>query len=332
MDKKLFFLGMDISKLTIDYQLIDLMDKSLLLGQITNDEKGIKELIKTLKAKGFNLKSILFGMENTGIYCNPMKVFSIAKSLDLVVANAFDVAHSKGIRREKSDSADAFMIAQYLRKNLPTIRLYIPDSEVVMQLKRLQSSRQMLLKQKHQLDRHLLETKDFIPTKEYKTLANTLNQTILSIQKAIVAIDQQMNELLCQQEDVENNVEIIQSIPGVGRQTAIAMITATNNFYTIDDPRKAACHAGVAPFKKESGTSIKNAPKVSHLANKVLKKALHMAALSAVRWCVPLKLFYERKVAEGKNKMSVLNAVRNKIIHMIYAMIHKNEKYNYSEA
>lgn len=332
MEKKSYFLGMDISKLTIDYQLIDLMDKGLLSGQITNDEKGIKQLIKTLKEKGFDSRLILFGMENTGIYCNPMKVFSVAKSLDLVVGNAFDIAHSKGLRREKSDSADAFMIAQYLRKNLPKIRLYIPDSEIVMQLKRLQSSRQMLLKQKHQLDRHLLETKDFIPAKEYKTLANTLNQTIISIQKAIVAVDQQINDLLCQQEELENNVEIIESIPGVGRQTAIALITSTNNFKTITEPRKAACHGGIAPFKNESGTSIKSVPRVSHLANKTLKKALHMAALSAVRWCVPLKLFYEKKVAEGKNKMSVLNAVRNKIIHMVYAMIRKNEKYNYSES
>ena len=56
-----------------------------------------------------------------------------------------------------------------------------------------------------------------------------------------------------------------------------------------------------------------------------------MAALSAVRWCVPLKLFYDKKVAEGKNKMSALNAIRNKILHMVYAMIRKNEKYNYSD-
>jgi transposase len=332
MEKKLYFLGMDISKLTIDYKLIDLNDKVLLTGQITNDEKGIKQFLKLLKEKGFDLKQTLFGMENTGIYCNPFKVFSVSKSLDIVVANAYDIAHSKGIRREKSDGADAFMIAQYLRKNLPTIRLYIPDSEVVTQLKRLQSSRQILLKQRHQLDRHLLETKGFISSKEYKKLADTLNQTMLSIQKTIVALDQQINDLLCQDDQIENNVEIIESIPGVGRQTAIALVTATNNFQTIDDPRKAACHAGVAPFKRESGTSIKNVPKVSHLANKSLKKALHMAALSAVKWCVPIKLFYEKKVAEGKNKMSVLNAVRNKIIHMVFAMIRKNEKYNYSNA
>ena len=49
-----------------------------------------------------------------------------------------------------------------------------------------------------------------------------------------------------------------------------------------------------------------------------------MAAMRAVRLNCDLKIYYNRKVAEGKNKMSVLNAVRNKIIHIIYALI-KNE-------
>lgn len=131
-------------------------------------------------------------------------------------------------------------------------------------------------------------------------------------------------------EQIEINRKLIESIPEVGKQTALALITATNNFETIDDPRKIACHAGVAPFKKESGTTLKNRPRVSHLANKNLKVALHMIALSAVKWCQPIKQFYERKVSEGKNKMSALNAVRNKLLHIISALIRKQEKFNFS--
>jgi transposase len=172
MEKKAYFLGMDISKLTIDYKLIDLMDKVHLTGQISNDEKGTKSIKKTLQEKGFDNKEILFGMENTGLYSNPMKTFCVLNNIDLVVGNAYDVSQSKGLRREKSDSADAFMIAQYLRKNLPTIRLYIPDSEIVSKLKRFQSARQMLLKQKHQIDRHLLEMKGFIAKNERPTLGS----------------------------------------------------------------------------------------------------------------------------------------------------------------
>ena len=43
-----------------------------------------------------------------------------------------------------------------------------------------------------------------------------------------------------------------------------------------------------------------------------------------------LAIYYHRKVEEGKNKMAVLNAVRNKIIHRIYAIIKNNSTYNFN--
>ena len=85
MQTKSFFLGFDISKLTVDYDLINDQDKSSLKGQIANSEAGCQQLQKTLLInlvngfKDFNL--ILFGMENTGSYCNPMKLFVLKISL-----------------------------------------------------------------------------------------------------------------------------------------------------------------------------------------------------------------------------------------------------------
>ena len=63
---------------------------------------------------------------------------------------------------------------------------------------------------------------------------------------------------------------------------------------------------------------------------KNLKKTLHLAALSTIRLENDLAKYYQRKVEEGKNKMSVLNAVRNKIIHRIYAIIKNNSTYNFN--
>jgi hypothetical protein len=63
---------------------------------------------------------------------------------------------------------------------------------------------------------------------------------------------------------------------------------------------------------------------VSNFANKALKKLLHMASMAAISSDKQLKAFYERKVAEGKNKMLVLNAIRNKILHRLVAVIKRN--------
>ena len=80
------------------------------------------------------------------------------------------------------------------------------------------------------------------------------------------------------------------------------------------------------PFDHQSGTSLRFKPKVSIFADKELKKVLHLAAMSAIRLDNDFRIYYLRKAEQGKNKMSILNAVRNKIIHRIFAII-KNETF-----
>jgi hypothetical protein len=58
-----------------------------------------------------------------------------------------------------------------------------------------------------------------------------------------------------------------------------------------------------------------------------LKKLLHLCAMSAIQNDPEMKAYFERKVAEGKNKMSVINAVRNKLIHRVFAVIRDERNY-----
>ncbi len=110
--------------------------------------------------------------------------------------------------------------------------------------------------------------------------------------------------------------------------TATEVILATHELKAITDPKKLACHAGVAPFEYRSGTSVGGKTRVSQHARKRLKSLFHLAAMSAIRVKGELQDYYRRKVAEGKNKMLVLNAVRNKLIHRIYAVVRRGEKYD----
>lgn len=50
--------------------------------------------------------------------------------------------------------------------------------------------------------------------------------------------------------------------------------------------------------------------------------------MSSIQVNSELQMYYQRKVAEGKNKMLVLNAIRNKLIHRVYAVVKLGEKYN----
>ena len=85
---------------------------------------------------------------------------------------------------------------------------------------------------------------------------------------------------------------------------------------TINDPKKLACHAGVAHFEYRSGSSIRGKTRVSHQARKRLKALIHMGAMSAIQVQGDFQDYYQPvrrcgKFSEGKHTMLVLNAVCN---------------------
>ena len=92
-------------------------------------------------------------------------------------------------------------------------------------------------------------------------------------------------------------------------QITCNLIAVTNAFASFNDWRKLAFYCRVAPFRHQSGISIKGRIKMSNIANKKMKSLLNMAALSAEKCDKEIKAYYERKVDEAKNKMSVMNAI-----------------------
>ena len=106
------------------------------------------------------------------------------------------------------------------------------------------------------------------------------------------------------------------SVPGIGPVIATELLIATNEMQTINEPKKLACHAGIAPFEYRSGTSIRGKTRVSHQARKRLKSLIHMDTMSAIQVKGDLQDYYQRKLGEGKHTIGppmrlVLNAVRN---------------------
>jgi transposase len=156
----------------------------------------------------------------------------------------------------------------------------------------------------------------------FKVLSKIYQPIMKSIDGQLKKIAKRINEILEENQDMKKNVELIKTIPGVGEQTAVNMLVSTQNFTLFKSAKHLACYAVVVPFLNESGTIVKRA-RVSKMANQKLKMLLHLAAMAAIRTKSDLKAYYIRKVAEGKNKMSVLNAVRNKLVHRIWAVLQR---------
>ena len=144
--------------------------------------------------------------------------------------------------------------------------------------------------------------------------------------KQIKVIDKAIKELIQGDEKLSEISGYVQSVDGVGIVTTAEIIVTTNEFENFADAKKLACHCGVVPFEKQSGTSIKGKARVSNKANKKMKRLLHLAALAAIKVKGEFKQYYQRKKGEGKHVMSILNAIRNKLVLRIFACV-KNKRY-----
>ena len=227
--------------------------------------------------------------------------------------------------RGKDDKKDALRIAHYAVRYYDKMVPYQEPSEIVKQLNILTKARDTMLSQKVALENQLREAKTH-DTFEYELLARAFKKSISILSKSIKEIEKQIGLLIQKDEQINQNKQLITSIQGIGNQGAINLIIATNNFQSFKSAKHLACYAGVVPFKNQSGTIVKK-ERVSKMANKTIKKLLHLSAMAAIRSDKELKGYYLRKVAEGKNKMSVLNAVRNKLVQRIMSVITRKQAY-----
>jgi transposase len=184
----------------------------------------------------------------------------------------------------------------------------------------------------------LVDTKKRLatPVKEFEEAGNTamtkllqksVKATLSALDKDLKSVEAKIIEIVNEDESLKRLFIIVSSVVGIGFVTAINLLVYTGGFTQLRDARKLACYCGVAPFEYSSGSSIRGRTKVHFMANKKLKCNLHMASLTAVKLDPEMKAYYERKVAEGKSKMSVLNAVKCKLLARVVAVVNKDEKY-----
>ncbi len=132
-----------------------------------------------------------------------------------------------------------------------------------------------------------------------------------------------MLEIVKREDVLHKQHELLTSIPGIGKQTALYLIITTRSFTSFSTWRQLACYAGVAPFAHSSGTSVRGRTKVSDIADKKMKSLLQMCVLSAVKCDREIKQYYEKKKAEGKPTMLVMNNVRAKLLARAFAVIRR---------
>ena len=325
--KYVAFIGIDVSKEKLDFVIL-MEGKKVLHQEVKNTPKQIRKFISALmKRLKVSREECLFCLEHTGIYGEPF--LSVAEKDDLGVwlENAREIIAFHGLSRDKNDAVDALRIAEYAWAKQHQINLWKAPRAVIKELKRLLKFRKRLVDKRSQLQNAAKEEKGFYDEEWVKFHQQSVKSITSKMSDLIKDLEQRIRKLITEDELLKKLFDLICSVKGVGLIVGAHTLVVTNEFKLIKDPKKMACHCGVAPFQKQSGKSIKGRSKVSHQANKAMKTLLNLSARSAVGSRGELQDYYRRKVAEGKNKMAVMNAVRNKIIHRMFACVRDNRKY-----
>ena len=139
-----------------------------------------------------------------------------------------------------------------------------------------------------------------------------------------------MQELISSDPELKAIFALATSVKGVGPVLATELLIYTHKFTRMTNIKQLACYCGVAPFTHTSGTSIRGKTRTSHFANMALKRTLHLAAMSSTQYVPDLRKYYQRRIAEGKPKMCVINAIRNKLLHRILAVVKRGIPYRFN--
>lgn len=303
------FIGIDVSKAHLDLHCHPLNTT----WQVTNTPSGHQQILETLQ----NLNPQRIVVEATGRLEQPLVRLLNQAQLPIVVTNPRRAkAFAKCIgHHAKTDPLDARNLAQFAQAvELPVHQiLSLEEAE----LQELSSYRRALVAQiaaqKHRMTTHLLPA-----------IQQSVERIHQSLRQELQQLDQLLLERIAQDTRRQTVFEQIQEVPGVGRVTALTLVSLLPELGQLSN-REISSLVGVAPFNRDSGT-LKGKRAIGY-GRAPVRTALFMAVLAAVKHEPGLKTFHDRLKGAGKPPKVVLTACVRKLVCLLNALVRDRKSY-----
>lgn len=328
-----FIVGVDMSKNWFNYCLMTNTLEILEEGQVDNNPHAIDSFLESLFKQGYlsDFEDILMIMEHTGIYVQHLVNAWLGQAGKLSIVHASKVSQFLGglpSWEEKTDPMDARRLAEYAIRFTDKLDLWQAERRSIKLLKGLQRQRTRLVEIINILEVPINESKKFDPEYLSKTLEKNNKRTILAAKKDLKNVEKQLIQIINEDKELEHLFKLINSVEGVGPVIATEIIITTSGFETFkpNEQKSYAKYCGVVPLPKQSGIKKRRA-KNSKKANMNMKKLLTMGALALTKSKGELGEYYRRKKEEGKPHYCVINAMRNKMILRVFAVVRNGTMY-----
>lgn len=263
-----------------------------------------------------------FCLEATGPYSDGIATHLHGAGRLVSVANPARVkAHAKACgQANKTDPADARAIAEFCRDRRP--RAWSPPSPEVRQLqalvRRRDDLRAMAAAEKNRLDSPALTP---AARKSIARTARFLSREADRVQAAA-------EELVAADPGLAADCGLLETIAGIGRQTATTVLAELPPADQLPSAESAAAYCGLAPAAFRSGKSVRKRTRLSKAGNARLRKALYLPTLTAVRFNPLLRGFFARLVGAGKPRMQAVGACMRKLVMICYGVLKNRQPFD----
>ena len=295
------YVGIDVSKERLD---VACKGKKK-VAQYRNNQKGIAKMLASFA--GDEIERVV--VEATAGFEREVVKKMLQVGLPVSLMNPTRVkryAQAQGLYA-KTDEIDAHVLADFGEAMLP--ELWQLKSELEEQIGlRITRRRQLIGTQTEEKNRLTTAHPDNVPG---------IKRHLAWLKEEIDQLEQELEELSKSDPAYQEKIACLQSVPGVGPVTALTLIAEMPELGRVNQKQIAAL-AGVAPYNRDSGN--RSGRRHTCGGRSSVRSALYMAALSATRYNPKIKEFYERLLANGKEKKVALTACMRKLLVFLNAI------------
>lgn len=323
MKKKIYSIGIDVSKKTLDVCFLGKNMTVIKEFKINNNEEGVVKMIKETSNYNIDTRASILLESTSSYHLLPALLLQknnyTVKVFNPIISGKYA---KKSIRKCKTDKIDAKIIAEIgILENIPEFKT---SADSVL-LKRKINTLQTLIKQKQILSASSKQFKEDCDKLGLKTEESYLMmlESLEKIKQTIKIVEEEIQE----QGKGLKGIDLVIEIQGVSAKSASIVLSLLAD-KTFESREAITAFAGLDISTKQSGTSVNSKGKLSKRGNTMLRKTLTQMAWGVLRHNKSFQKLGEYYKERGKHYYAIMTIIARKLLHIIYGMLKTNSHFD----
>jgi len=312
-------LGIDVAKATVDVVLLR-PNQAVQAAQYPNTLAGFKKLDKWLRKR--KAGAVHACLEATGLYGDDIALFLHEAGHTVSVVNPARIKAygDSRLQRNKTDRLDAALIADFCLTQQPGA--WTPPDPAWRELRALA--------------RRVFDVQDMQQQELNRRAAGVLSETvgqaldahIAFLQQQLEALRQQINDHLDRHPDLKQQRDLLDSIPGIGPQSAALLIAELGDWRRFEHAGQVVAFAGLNPRQRRSGSSVHGPTPLSKTGHAALRRILYFPAISVRQHNPLIAPWCDQLAARHKAKMQIIGAAMRKLLVLAYGVLKSGQPFD----